>query len=103
MYDLKGSKKLLSSTEDRPIFKDQVGSRPRTWLSKPRPRTSKTVLEADTSVNDAAERVMKFHADYAAILTDNEKQRQNPLQIVEKHRQDIPNIRKSTLVLQRPH
>jgi len=37
MYDLKGSKKLLSSTEDRPIFED---------LECLRPRTSKTVLEA---------------------------------------------------------
>jgi len=41
MYDLKGGKKLLSLTEDRPIFEDLEGSRPR-----PRPRTSKTVLEA---------------------------------------------------------
>jgi len=32
MYDLKGSKKLL--TEDRPIFDDLEGSRP-----TPRPRT----------------------------------------------------------------
>jgi len=29
MYDLKGSKKLLSSTEYRPIFEDLEGSRPR--------------------------------------------------------------------------
>jgi len=34
MYDLKRSKKLLSSTEDRPIFEDLEGSRPR-----PRPRS----------------------------------------------------------------
>jgi len=33
----------LSSTEDRPIFEDLKGSRPR-------PRTSKIVLEAATSV-----------------------------------------------------
>jgi len=37
MYDIKGSKKLLSSTEDRPIFED---------LEDSRPRPSKTVLEA---------------------------------------------------------
>jgi len=50
MYDLKGSKKLLSSTEDMPIFEDLEGSRPRprTWPSRrrSRPRTLKTVLEA---------------------------------------------------------
>jgi len=28
MYDFKGSKKLLSSTEDRPIFEDLEGLRP---------------------------------------------------------------------------
>jgi len=34
MYDLKGSKKLQSSTEDRPIFEDLEGWRPRpkTWF-----------------------------------------------------------------------
>jgi len=30
MYDLKGNKKLLSSTENRPIFEDLEDSRPRT-------------------------------------------------------------------------
>jgi len=48
MHDLKGSKKLLSSTKDKPIFENLEGSRPRqrTWLSKPKRKTSKTVLEA---------------------------------------------------------
>jgi len=51
MYDLKGSKKLQSSTEVRPIFEDPEGSRPRSIdLDPSRPRTSKTVLEAATSV-----------------------------------------------------
>jgi len=45
MYDLKGSKKLLCSTKYRPIFEDLESSRPRTWLSRPRSRTSKSVLE----------------------------------------------------------
>jgi len=51
-------------------------------------------------VNDAVECAMKLHADYAAILTDNEEQCQNILQIVEKHRQDFLKLRKSTLALQ---
>jgi len=37
MYQLKRSKNLLSSNENRPIFEDLDGSRPST-------RTSKTVL-----------------------------------------------------------
>jgi len=43
----KEAKKLLFSTEDRPVFEDLEGSRPRsmTWLSRPRSRTSKPVLE----------------------------------------------------------
>jgi len=47
MYDLKESKKLQSSTEDRPIFEDLKGSRPR-------PRTSKTVFEAKDVLQTAA-------------------------------------------------
>jgi len=46
MYDLKGSKKLLSSTEDRPIFEDLEGSRP---------RTLKTVLEYVLEAKDVLE------------------------------------------------
>jgi len=55
MYDLNGSKKLLSSTEDRSIFEDLEGSmpRPRTWLS--RPRTSKTALEDVLEAKDVLE------------------------------------------------
>jgi len=55
MYDLKGSKKLLSSTEDWTIFEDLEGSRPR-----PRPRTSKTVLEAETSALHAFPTTLHF-------------------------------------------
>ena len=48
-------------------------------------------------VNDAAERGVKLNQDYAAILTENEEQRRSLLQIVEKHRKEFPNFRKSTL------
>jgi len=54
-------------------------------------------------VKDTAECALKLHANYASILTDNEEQRQNLLQIVEKHRQAFPNFRKSTLALQSSH
>jgi len=53
MYDLKGSKKLLSSTED--LEGSRPRSRPRTWLSRPRPRTSKTVLEDVLKAKDVLE------------------------------------------------
>jgi len=49
MYDLKGSKKLLPSIEDRPIFEDREVRGQGQGLDSPRPRptprTSKTVLE----------------------------------------------------------
>ena len=50
-------------------------------------------------VNDAAERGVKLHSDYAAILTENEKQRASLLQVVEKHRKQYVNFKKSTLAL----
>jgi len=71
MYDLKGGKKLLSSTEDKPIFENLEGSRPRprpwTWFSRPRTRTSKTalvdVLEAASSGLRPKIRVCWCHYD----------------------------------------
>jgi len=55
MYDLKESKQLLSSTEDRPIFEDLKGSKQGQGLDspRPRPRTSKTVLEAKDALEAA--------------------------------------------------
>jgi len=59
MYDLKGDKKLLFSNENRPIFEDLEGSRPRprTWLSRPKPRlrTSNPVLEDVFEAKDVLE------------------------------------------------
>ena len=50
-------------------------------------------------VNDAAERGVKLHSDYAAILTENEEQRASLLQVVEKHRKQYVDFKKSTLAL----
>lgn len=49
-------------------------------------------------VNDAAERGVKLSTDYAAILTDNEQQRDSLLQAVEQHRKIFGDSRKSTLI-----
>ena len=48
-------------------------------------------------VNDAAERGIKLNTDYTTILTDDEQQKLSLIQAVEKHRQDYPDFRKSTL------
>ena len=50
-------------------------------------------------VDDAAERGVKLHSDYAAILTENEKQLASLLQLVEKHRKQYVDFKKSTLAL----
>ena len=42
---------LLSSSRGKANFRGLEASRPRTWPSRPRPRTSKCVLENSTSVN----------------------------------------------------
>ena len=54
-------------------------------------------------VNDAAERGVKLHSDYTAILTENEKQRASLLQVVEKHRQQYVDSKKSILALTSTH
>ena len=38
-------------------------------------------------VNNAAERDVKLHSDYAAILIDNGKRRESLPQVVEQHQQ----------------
>ena len=38
-------------------------------------------------VNNAAERDVKLHSDYAAILIDNGKQRESLPQVVKEHQQ----------------
>ena len=50
-------------------------------------------------VHDAAERTVKLYSGYAAILTENEEQRASLLQVVEKHRKQVGDFKKSTLPL----
>jgi len=56
MHDLKGSKKLQPSTEDRPIFEDLESSRakPRTWLSRPSSWSRTLKLSSRTSSRPSA-------------------------------------------------
>ena len=52
---------------------------------------------ANIKVKDAAaKRGVRLQADYAANLTENEKQTKSLLQIVERHRQKFPDFRMST-------
>ena len=47
--------------------------------------------------NDTAERGVKMIQDYSKILTKDSKERQDILQVVEQHRDEIRDVKKSTL------
>ena len=48
------------------------------------------ILSGMTSVNDGSERGVKLTTDYCNALTKENKQRQNVMQVVEKHRTEFP-------------
>ena len=47
--------------------------------------------------NDAAERGVKLHSDYAAILTKNKEQRASLLQAIEKDRKQHVDLKKNQI------
>ena len=47
--------------------------------------------------NDCAERGIKLISDFANSITKNSEDRQNLLQVVERHRNLYPDVRKATL------
>lgn len=49
-------------------------------------------------VNDLSERAIKLITDFASTLTKDEEQRQFILQVVEKHRKDVPDFTKESLL-----
>ena len=49
-------------------------------------------------VNDAAERGISMVQSFNTVLTNQEEQKQYLLQLVEKHRQEMPNANKSTIL-----
>ena len=50
----------------------------------------KKILSGMTSVNDGSERGVKLTTEYCNVLTKDYKQRQNVMQVVEKHRTEFP-------------
>ena len=56
-----------------------------------------SIVKTVKVVNDAAERGIKLHSDYIAILADNARQRASILQPVEEHRQKFPSFSKAVL------
>ena len=76
------------------------------WLYKPITdwESNKSFCEMKSWVqnlkvtNDCAERGVKLISDYANSLTKNSNDRENLLQVVEKHRKQYPNVTKATFL-----
>ena len=47
--------------------------------------------------NDTAERGVKLVSDFSKILTKDPEDLQNVLQVVEQHRREVPDVKKTTL------
>ena len=58
-----------------------------TWDAFESYKTAQDFVCSVKVVNNAAERDVKLHSGYAAVLIDNDKQRESLLQAVEQHQQ----------------
>ena len=70
---------------------------PEQWEEDDDYRAAKEFVKTVKVTNDVAERGVKMAADYATILTKDDKVRAQILQGVENCRQKYPNFRKKTL------
>ena len=70
---------------------------PEQWEEDDDYRAAKEFVKTVKVTNDVAERGVKMAADYATILTKDDKVRAQILQSVENCRQKYPNFRKKTL------
>lgn len=68
---------------------------PSEWEEDPSFQSSKKALHGIAVVNDFAERGVALIQDYNQILTKDEQQRQYLLQVVEWHRRQFPEAKKS--------
>ena len=62
-----------------------LGSPSLTWHAFESYNTAQDFVCSVKVANDAAEKDVKLHSDYAAILIDNGKQRESLLQAVKQH------------------
>ncbi len=80
------------------ITDDFLKTDPNTWDRNDNYIKAQKIIHNLKVVNDAAERGVALIQSFNAVLTNQEEQKQFLLQIVEKHRQDFPNSKKSTVV-----
>ena len=70
---------------------------PDTWATDSNYIAGQQKVKSLKVVNDAAERGVALIQEFNTVLTVQEDQKQFLLQVVEKHRRDYPNAKKSTL------
>ena len=76
---------------------DRLSEPVTTWNMSSSFQEIESVVKTVKVVNDAAERGIKLHSDYVAILVDNPRQRASILQAVEEHWQKFPGFSKAVL------
>ena len=79
--------------------KDWLYDKPEQWTANESFKKGQKFVANIKVVNDVAERTVKLYSDYAAILTENQKQRASLLQVVEKHQKQVGDFKKLTFAL----
>jgi len=79
------------------IEKNFLRTDPSTWDTNKEIQSGKKTVESLNVVNDIAEREVSLISSFNSVLTNQEKQKQFLLQVVEKQRQQYPDSNKKTL------
>ena len=80
------------------ISTDFLQTDPTTWESNDKFTRGRLRIKHLKVVNDAAERGVALIQAFNGVLTNQEDQQQFLLQVIEKHREYIPNAEKATIV-----
>lgn len=80
------------------IKTDFLTTHPSTWKNSMQFLDGYKKLKAVKVVNDAAERGIALMTSFNGTLTNQEEQQQYILQVIEKHRKDFPDSKKTTLL-----
>ena len=73
-------------------------TKPTEWNNNEDYKRMETFIENLKVVNDPAERAIKLISDFKDSITDDEKQKQFLIQVVEENRRLLPDFNKQNLV-----
>jgi len=74
-----------------------MNSDPETWNDSPVYTQNKSIISSLKVINDIAERSIALMSNFNASITENESEMQRLIQVVEDHRQRVPDSSKRTL------